>query len=822
MRFFTTYVIACFVAASAFAQDAPPVQYFGQDSPLFPSYELQPNGGAVTARNAFVESLADRTVGSHGFESDTPHFINNLPSRVASALFQTATMARFPAYGDGGEIPVVVKARNRGIIELDANLGLISHLLGAWPTGGNKYLFAAGYDYSILDVVNEIFHGTTHGAVRLEYAPGQVSAGKVAKPISAFGTYVTDIEGYETIRLTLTPLGGGAPVVLDYGEVTNLGVIELSPGNGQVAFIGFTDHDSQYEAIEISFTDRRVLGLPIGSTVVDNETFGFDDFIIGEINQVQGPEITGATPPVLSEPGWRLLSAPVQGVTVDDLAQQNVVLGVPDGDGVEQAQYPNLGYNLYSGYQGGARWDYVPAPTTGTVLRPGRGFWWYWYDQAFTPNDPAFGPGTSVSVELDGFQLSATGTEISDAFSETFEDNTNCASDQETCTPPFTTPNADPTTVGAPEGSIAPDDDDFYLFGNPFPYPMDYSAMSVTGGTLAAQGFIWNPGNPGGLNPRTGDVPELDGPGTYEIVFDTPPPSDPNDPTPQGAVSIWNGVLVEVTKTAGEVGDPVTVTYDPVLAATPEVPPFHGKTAAPEAYARFGLFGETASGAKTRDEATYIRFLRDATLGWDRTDASKPSWPSGPVGLIAPMGERDGEPMAQAVMALPEGAAGSSVPLSVQLTEAGEYTLVWRSMRLSGTLVDIETGAQVDLASTEGYTFTAQATGEDWVPRFVLTAAVTAVVDTEQTPEASGAYVGAPMPNPAAGAFALDVRLGAAAEATVSVYDALGRRVAEQAVRLSASGESVRVSTAGFAPGAYLVVVEAPGVRETRRVTVLR
>ena len=87
------------------------------------------------------------------------------------------------------------------------------------------------------------------------------------------------------------------------------------------------------------------------------------------------------------------------------------------------------------------------------------------------------------------------------------------------------------------------------------------------------------------------------------------------------------------------------------------------------------------------------------------------------------------------------------------------------------------------------------------------------------SPEASGVFVGQPAPNPASGVFALDVRLDT--EATVSVYDALGRRVAETTALAREAGQSVRIPTTGFAPGAYLVVVEAPGVRETRRVTVL-
>ncbi len=73
-------------------------------------------------------------------------------------------------------------------------------------------------------------------------------------------------------------------------------------------------------------------------------------------------------------PGWRLLAAPATGVTVDNLAALNLVQGVP-------GYYPGVGANLLTGYNG-TTWS---SAGTGTTLAPGRGFFWYFYNQNLTP-----------------------------------------------------------------------------------------------------------------------------------------------------------------------------------------------------------------------------------------------------------------------------------------------------------------------------------------------------------------------------------------------------------------------------------------------------
>ncbi|HEX9950175.1 MAG TPA: hypothetical protein VGB53_00260, partial [Rubricoccaceae bacterium] len=103
------------------------------------------------------------------------------------------------------------------------------------------------------------------------------------------------------------------------------------------------------------------------------------------------------TPAPGDDAGWRLLAAPVGGVTIAALAAQNLVQGISDF-------YPAYEPNLYVGYNGTA---FVPPAAGSAVLASGNGFFWHFYDRVITPQG-----GPSQSVQLP-FTLSATGTATS-------------------------------------------------------------------------------------------------------------------------------------------------------------------------------------------------------------------------------------------------------------------------------------------------------------------------------------------------------------------------------------------------------------------------
>ena len=106
--------------------------------------------------------------------------------------------------------------------------------------------------------------------------------------------------------------------------------------------------------------------------------------------------------------------------------------------------------------------------------------------------------------------------------------------------------------------------------------------------------------------------------------------------------------------------------------------------------------------------------------------------------------------------------------------------------------------------------------------RLVLTLDALATTDAEGTPEASGADVGI-YPNPARAQATVAYTLAEAGEVRVSVYDALGRRVAVVAEGAQAEGTyAAPVGTAALAPGLYVVRVETPSGAATARFTVVR
>ena len=95
-------------------------------------------------------------------------------------------------------------------------------------------------------------------------------------------------------------------------------------------------------------------------------------------------------------------------------------------------------------------------------------------------------------------------------------------------------------------------------------------------------------------------------------------------------------------------------------------------------------------------------------------------------------------------------------------------------------------------------------------------------VDTEDgaTPLVTG--LTAPYPNPTAGAATLTYSLAEPAEVTLTLYDALGRRVRTLAEGPQPAGEHEITLGAGLPAGTYVVRFEAGGQSWTERVTVVR
>ncbi|MEM1054393.1 MAG: T9SS type A sorting domain-containing protein [Bacteroidota bacterium] len=96
------------------------------------------------------------------------------------------------------------------------------------------------------------------------------------------------------------------------------------------------------------------------------------------------------------DPNWYLLASPTSNTTVDQLAQQNLVAGVP-GFYPTFSGGPPATPTLYTGYDGTA---WTPSTGTGEVIASGQGFLWYFWDQAFTPTEATTNASSAVAFPV--------------------------------------------------------------------------------------------------------------------------------------------------------------------------------------------------------------------------------------------------------------------------------------------------------------------------------------------------------------------------------------------------------------------------------------
>ena len=96
-------------------------------------------------------------------------------------------------------------------------------------------------------------------------------------------------------------------------------------------------------------------------------------------------------------------------------------------------------------------------------------------------------------------------------------------------------------------------------------------------------------------------------------------------------------------------------------------------------------------------------------------------------------------------------------------------------------------------------------------------------VEVASEPSADGAALGlVASPNPVRAAAALSLTLAEAANVEVTVYDALGRRVAMWSQPMAAGAQRIALDTRGWAPGVYVARVTAGEAVATARLTVVR
>jgi uncharacterized protein (DUF2141 family) len=329
----------------------------------------------------------------------------------------------------------------------------------------------------------------------------------------------------------------------------------------------------------------------------------------------------------------------------------------------------------------------------------------------------------------------------------------------------------------------------WHLLGNPFPSPLDWSTMTV--GTAVTDN----------LQNVDEALYVFESSGPYTGSYRTYLASAPGTVSP--IIPAGTGFFVHITAPT----TPGTVRFTPNNRVTTfGAQPAFGRGAA-DARPRLAL--ELRGAAGTRDVLT-VYADPAATAGLDPAfDALKLPNPSG-LNLAAQAG-----PHALAINGLPAFAPGTVVPLSVGVPSAGPYALAvpdLQNLPVGGAvLVDTQLNTRTDLAAlpATGYAFTVTAAQATVLltGRFYLNLGAAGPLAT--APGRAGTALQL-YPNPTHGAATLT---GAQPEASVTVYDALGRAVLSATA--NAAGTATLALPAGLPTGVYVVRTGSRALRLT-------
>lgn len=245
--------------------------------------------------------------------------------------------------------------------------------------------------------------------------------------------------------------GGTSITAVDYGDTRSSGTVDVTAGASNV----FTGTAQNNTADRWAVSEQREKGFLFAKNNPDRTDLGSPGQN-GPRQQLQ-PAAT-----IDGNSGWRMLAPPVQDLTVEDLAAQNMVQGVPDlplgGDD-----------NLYTWESTG--WE--PAASKNDALPEGTGFIWYMWETAapvsayspfpFALDAEGLAPDTDVAINVDN--------------------------------------------GGTFEGT------EFHLLGNPYPYTFDLGALNLDAQDFSTTVQVWDPsanGGSGSYTPRTQSTPGRD------------------------------------------------------------------------------------------------------------------------------------------------------------------------------------------------------------------------------------------------------------------------------------------------------------------------
>lgn len=665
------------------------------------------------------------------------------------------------------------------------------------------------YNFGPSDFVTGI-PAPTLGATGFYESVGGVASGKevcqvqaaLGQCANASGTLQVRVVVYapdasdETLPDLTAPLGGSAPfdpvaagcpagaVSFAFVEVPMTAPVDLEDRSTFVVGLEIVQAGPGDSVVLISSLNGE--GGAAGRNSVDGTNFGLIDYLtfVG-IDFTLGFRFNSQTARLTGADGWRMLAAPSTGATVGG-----------GGDGTGTGFLDFLWTQGYPGADGGQA-----SPEGASVFR---------YDETVVGD---LGEGYVPPVSADEALVPGTGL-----FVYVYEDDDLRAPGIQ---------GGFPKTLGVagPEPtlpfSFAPSftssgtavDDGWGLFGNPFRNGLDWDASGWTKTAMSNAIYVYDP------------------------LTD--------------AYLTWNGAVGDLL--SGVIG-PYQGFWAQAMGAGPALVAPTGSVVSggtfigrPEAVPQITFEVETTGAGAVRSDRAFVTMQEGAVKGLDRYDAFELAGVGpAPIRVFAVVEDVDG-PLALNIAALPEEGA-SELEIGVERAEAGGAVLRWPDVSLPdgwlATLMDTETGVEVDLLTETEYAFTVSASGrahregggrpgtsllrvsdEEGVGvtgggRFVLRLDVS-VVSTENAP-GSISVVSPVFPNPTTGMASVRVSVTVPERVRVTVYDGLGRIVQMPFDATVTGREEIGLDSSGLAMGTYVVRVEGSSFVEMRRLVVAR
>ena len=486
--------------------------------------------------------------------------------------------------------------------------------------------------------------------------------------------------------------------------------------------------------------------------------------------------------------GWRMLTAPGAGATLDDLLDEFHTQGFPGADA--GGGQPNVVFYTES-VLGDKTAGYVAPTSQGVAIGQGQGVFAYVFE-----DDERGVPGVQGGFPK---PLAVTGATPLNTFG-------------------WGADGPGPLSYTDDPGS-PPEDDGWNMLGNPFSSWFDWDAVDLDG--VNAPVYVWDDAVAMYRSYSAG-VGALSG----------------------GIVAPFQGFWVQAnapnpgltaTRTAANGTAPLLKDGDRLTVALRLAPEASG-----------GAPG--ALPARLRSEAHIALGTPGTEAGADRFDALALAPPAAAYVQVATLAASGGDAVALGVDHRPAADGTAEVPVTVKAVGGGggpvRLVLTWDALPEGATalLRDHETGTEIDLATATEYAFEhaasaapeAEGSAQGGVPTLAAPAAkrVSAGAARFSLVVGRGASTGnepgaglprRPRPsNPTRDGAALRLSVPSPQRVRAAVYDALGREVAVAFDGEVASAAEIAVDTSRLASGVYVVRVTGEAFAEARRLTVAR